>query len=94
MLARRIAVEQLRAAYEQHERFAVAQGDSCDLSLGHGVGHVHELVPPRIVKKPEGRDMAAERHLELRLESEHQLSHLGVQPVGADDEIESLLPSV
>jgi len=94
LLPRRIAVDQLRATYRQHQPSIVAQGDSCKLSFGHGMRDAGELVPSWIAREPKGRDMAAGRRLEPHLRFEHQLSHLRVQPVGADDEVEPLLASV
>ena len=66
LLPRRIADEQFGVAYEEHECFAVAQGDSRDLSLGQRVRHVSEFVPPRVLTEPKGGDAAAQRRLEPR----------------------------
>ena len=59
-LPRRIAADELRAAHEQYQSLVVAQRHARDLTPGHGVRDIRQLVAARIARDAKGSDVAAQ----------------------------------
>jgi hypothetical protein len=76
------------AEYEQEHGEVVAQREPSDLSAGRVVGDVDELVARRVSVNHESCDLAAEVVLVVVVGPEDQTPNVGVQPVGADHEVE------
>lgn len=88
LVFRRIGVIVVGAEDEQERGAVAAQRETRQLPPGRRIGDVGQLVARPVTVDHAGRHLAAQVALEVALGPEDQAAHVGVQPVGADHQVE------
>ncbi len=89
-----VGADELGAAHHHHHRLVVAERHPGHLTPALGVRHERQLVAVGIAADAKRRDMTVQKPLELSFRAERERPHVRMQPVGAHDQIEPILPAV
>ena len=80
--------QQLLDENEEEQSAITSQGESRDLAAWGGVADINQLIARPITFDFKSGDSIAKLYFELVLGSECQSAYIGMQPVGADQQIE------